>query len=136
MRGSSLDSRVRVQLQRTRQTRLEKLLYRTRESMGTRESKGGESTSPKGWTRSSTSREGRFTTVVRNKQNVASSIDWKRFADSFAPRQSAFSLIFDLSHLLAGGDLFHKPCANCMLSSERRFLVVPHVIHVQKSSSS
>ncbi len=31
-----------------------KLLYRTRESTGTRESKGGESASPKGWTRSST----------------------------------------------------------------------------------
>ncbi len=31
----------------------EKLLYRTRESTGTRESRGGESTSPKSWTRSS-----------------------------------------------------------------------------------
>ena len=32
-----------------------KVLYRTRESTGTRESKGRESTSPKCWTRSSTS---------------------------------------------------------------------------------
>ncbi len=32
-----------------------KLLYRTRKSTGTRESKSGESTSPKSWTRSSTS---------------------------------------------------------------------------------
>ncbi len=32
----------------------ENLLYRTRESTGTRGSKGGESTSPKSWTRSST----------------------------------------------------------------------------------
>ncbi len=60
----SLDSRIRVQPSKDLWTRqravtwayfkAEKPLYRTRESTGTRESKGGESTSPKGWTRSST----------------------------------------------------------------------------------
>ena len=44
-----------LQRTRTRAIKAKKLLYWTRESTGTRESKVGESTSPKSWTRSSSS---------------------------------------------------------------------------------